>query len=295
MAPKLNGYIPEPVSPKHRTFDALRPNMLARLPAPVLSLGDVDLRQYTSARQDQKSLGSCSAQAVVKALEIKRIQKHGRSKHVDLSILALYYLARELMNPPTTHLDGGAYISHACDVLRRWGICEESIWPYAVSKFAVAPPWKAMRRAYVNKIDSFNRITGNGDDRITDILIHLHSGNPVVYGTSVDKAFLSLDSNTVVGALKGKAVGRHAMTIVGHVGGLFIIENSWGRNWGSDGFFKATSDHLTDPEVQDIWTITGGWEDWTSPPAVTRAPAQPQPQPRETPEDDPCDPFTHSF
>ncbi|MHC4779992.1 MAG: hypothetical protein ACYTFG_15580, partial [Planctomycetota bacterium] len=78
----VDGFIPEPDSDKHWSFEEkLAAKMVAK------ETGDVDLREFSSARHDQKKTGSCVANAVVKALEIKRIMEHGREAHVDLSIM----------------------------------------------------------------------------------------------------------------------------------------------------------------------------------------------------------------
>ena len=89
--PKIGGYRPEDVKPQHWTNDKIKGRMTAKLGLDSFDLGSVDLRQYTSPRHNQYNLGSCVAQSVVKALEIKRIKEHGHAKHVDLSVLALYY------------------------------------------------------------------------------------------------------------------------------------------------------------------------------------------------------------
>lgn len=123
--PRLGGYRREVVKPHHWNNELVRPKLKALSPSST-DLGDIDLRPHTSPRHNQRSLGSCVAQAVVKALEIKRIIKHGKENHVDLSTLMVYYLARNLMDPKETHLDSGTYISHACDAIRRYGVAEDS-------------------------------------------------------------------------------------------------------------------------------------------------------------------------
>lgn len=261
-----SGYVPEPLKESHFKNDLIEPQMKVSLGFDTLDLGEVDMRPFTSPRQNQRSLGSCVAQSTVKALEIKRIQKYGKDKHVDLSIMAVYYLARELMRPIKVGEDSGTFISKAMDVLRKFGVCEESRFPYDVNNYTQPPSWKAMRRAYINKVQSFYRITGTEDARLTSILIHLHSGNPVVFGTTVSESFLNHRGKGAVGPAQGKIAGNHAMTLIGwlpdHEGGCFLVENSWGTNWGDDGFFYATPEFFKDSRTQDIWAMAGGWEDW---------------------------------
>jgi len=265
--PKLNGYVPEDIKPEHWNNDLIRPALLKITGNIAFDLGEVDMRPHCSPIQNQRHLGSCVAQALVYALELKRIQKYGRGKHVDLSTLHLYYLAREQMPHRPTHLDNGTHISRACDALRKIGVCTETLWPYDTDKYAIAPPVSAIREAYVNKIQAFHRITSTGSDRITDILIHLHAGNPVVYGTALNKYFHNVDMHSVVGAFSGRKAGRHAMCVVGwlpnHEGGCFVIANSWGESFADGGFFYASPEHLMDHEAKDLWVITGGFEAWS--------------------------------
>ena len=265
MEYKLDGYLPEDIKPEHWTHDRVA-TALAKAAPSSFDLGEVDLRPFSVGRHDQKHLGSCVAQSVVKALEIKRVQQG--KKHIDLSVLHLYYLARERMSTRPVHRDTGTQISLACESLRKQGVCTDKLWPYDTSKFDHSPSLMAMRESFVNKIDSYYRITSKGKDRINDILLHLHSGNPVAYGTALNKYFFNVDKHSVVGECTGRVKGRHAMCIVGwlpdHEGGCFVIENSWGggNSWGDDGFFYASPDHLMDDQARDIWAIAEGFEPW---------------------------------
>jgi len=260
--PRMDGYRREEIQDKHWTHDRIADKLRAGITS-SLDLGSIDLRPYCSPVQNQRSLGSCVAQATVKALEIKRIVKHGHEAHVDLSVLMLYYLARELMHPPETHLDNGTYISHAMDALRRFGTCEESLWPYDIDKYAVAPSWRTMRRGYVNKIDSFYRITSQGPKRLDDILLHLHAKNPVVFGTAVTKAFHDTKPDDIVGPINGVVEGGHAMVIVGWDAdrGVGIVENSWG-SWCDGGYCYVSPEFMMDPWMFDIWAVADGTEMW---------------------------------
>ena len=105
MPYKLGGYQPDPPDEHYWGFET---KLQAHLPE---GAGSVDLRPYASPRHNQGQTGSCVAQAVVKALENlerqKKCQDLGLSPaqlrpqdHQDLSVLALYYLARERMDPP---------------------------------------------------------------------------------------------------------------------------------------------------------------------------------------------------
>lgn len=260
MERKLGGFRPEPLDPKHWTFsDKLKPRLCA------LREDDVDLRPFSSPRHDQQWTNSCVANAVIKALEIKRIMKFGHAAHVDLSRLAVYFLARELMFPQETSQDAGTYVSLACDVLRRWGVCTEEAWPFDLNKVFSPPPWGAMRQAHVNRIAAFYRLD-SGVSRarlVEDVIRCLRAGNPVVYGTAIGQNWFDYKPDQVLTTPKDMKdmVGRHATVLVGFANGRFIGENSWGPNWGSNGFYWMDPGYITWKESCDFWTITAPWQE----------------------------------
>ena len=199
----VSGFRPDPPSEKYWSFEDQLENKM-------ISTGswDIDLREYTSPRHRQLSTSSCVGQSVVKALEVKRIMKHGYDAHIDLSVLSVYYLARELMNPQETDKDSGTYISLACDVLRRFGVCPETDWPFKTNKVLFSPPWKAMRNAYLHKIKAFYRINSVGQDRIEKVVKALQARNPVVFGTSVGTNWFSYRDKTQVISLPNQVIRK---------------------------------------------------------------------------------------
>ena len=248
----LAGFRPEPDNPKHWGFeDRLRPKMR------IVESGDVDLRPFTSPRHNQRRTNSCVANAAVKALEIKRIQ--AGEPHVDLSRLAVYYLARELMVPTETHLDQGTYVSHAFDALRRFGVPPEEAWPFDTDKINTPPSWRAMRKAYVHKIAAFYRIRSTGQDRVEAVRDALRAGNPVVFGTATGKNWKNYDKGDVLGS-PGRRTGAHATVLIGCQGDRIIGENSWGEGWGDDGFYLMDPAVIASSDSSDFWVPQSGWE-----------------------------------
>ena len=255
---ETQGFRSDPPSSKYWSFEELLESKLKSETS-----GDVDLRQFTSPRHDQRSTSSCVGQSVVKALEIKRIMKLGRSAHVDLSILAVYFLARELMSPSEVGTDSGTYISLACDVLRRFGVCPEKDWPFDMTRICISPSWKAMRKAYLHKISSFYRINSIGQDRVEKVVKALQSNNPVVYGTSVGQNWFSYRKDQVLSQPKA-ILGRHATVLLGYENGKFIGENSWGTKWGGEGFYYMDPAVISSSESRDFWVIQEGFEEYKS-------------------------------
>ena len=222
-----------------------------------------DLRQFASPRHNQLRSSTCVAQAVIKALELKRIQKYGITAHVDLSRLALYFLARELMSPPETSVDKGTHVSLAADALRRFGVCEEALWPFAADlpRICTAPSWSAMRRAYVHKIASWHRITSTGTARVDEVITALAAGNPVVYGTRVGKNWMQYTANSEPLGLPPDIIGGHATVLEGWNAKSFLGENSWGL-WGKNGFYEIQPEVIASDLSSDFVVIQSGWESY---------------------------------
>ena len=254
---KLGGWKPDPSGVPYKKFSKSKFSFKGS------TSRDVDLREYTSPRHNQGQTGTCVGQSVVKALEIKRIYERGRSAHVDLSVLDVYWGARDLMNPKMTNVDDGTFISLACDVLRRYGVCREKMHSFSKKKLFIPPPMLATREAKLNRIHSHFKLYSKGNDLIDDIILNLQAGNPVVFGTKVGDNWQHYEGgNKVIGINEAGDGGGHAMCIVGYVNGKFIVENSWGTRWGNDGFALVDPAVFTHKYTRDIWVIVTGSEAW---------------------------------
>lgn len=255
MGFNIAGFRVEPDQIWHKGYEEL---LKVRM-KPIWS-GDVDLRQFSSPRHNQGGVNSCIANAVVKSLEIKRIQKYGLGKHVDLSRLAVYYLARELMSPQETNKDNGTYVSHAFDALRRFGVCAESDWPYNPKNVLTPPTWLAMRKAYNHKISSFYKIRSVGTMRVDAVIDCLRAGNPVVFGTKAGDNWKNYKKGEILQVGSSSDEG-HATVLVGFVDGKFIGENSWGAGWGDNGFYLMDPDVIGSSHSTEFWVPQAGWEE----------------------------------
>lgn len=263
----IGGHLPDPDDSRHFTFSAqLRPHL-------VPANGSADLRPFSSKRHDQGQTGSCVAQAVVKALENLERQHICQEKgvapstlqetdHENLSVLALYFLCRHLMDPPQDNLDAGTFPSLACDCLRRFGVCTEAAWPFDTSKLFQPPTFMAMKNAFVHRVSAYYRITETGNDRVQSVVDALRANHPVVYGTDIGDNWQKYQRGQVLG-LPTSSDGGHATHLVGwdDSRGVFVGENSWGTLWGDDGFYLLAPEVIAAPSSRDFWVITGNWED----------------------------------
>lgn len=284
----LSGWVREPDSeakeaqPSFGTL--LKPKLVGFTSGGLAS----DMREFSPSRHNQIKSQTCVAQSMVRATEIKRIIKvyndslalgmsaeqalvKAKAAHVALSRLVLYFLSREFMNPPETDKDQGTIVSLAAEAYKAFGVAREeqdpnnpndrAFWPFDLNKIFVPPSWLSMREAYLHKIDSWYRIQSKGSDRVDDVITALAAGNPVVFGTTVGDNWLNY-SGTVIRPVDGIVRGRHATVLVGWdpQEGTFWDENSWGPDWGINGFAKLTPDVISDSGSEDFVVIQSGYE-----------------------------------
>ena len=217
--------------------------------------GDVDLRAYCTD-SNQGSLSSCVGNATADAVEIiSAISGQGRT---ELSRLFVYAMARILNG--NLNEDGGTYIRSAFESLAKFGICEETFWPYVARQVHTSPSFAAQQRARGHKIHSYYRIKAEGNRRVEDAIAALRAHKPVVFGTKLNEAFYSVRSMAPVGVPKGPFIGGHAMVLVGYENGNFIAKNSWGTGWGDNGYWTMAPEYLAWASTWDVWVPTLGSE-----------------------------------
>jgi C1A family cysteine protease len=92
----------------------------------------------------------------------------------------------------------------------------------------------------------------------------LASGYPFVFGFTVYTSFegqqVAKTGIVPMPASDEKSVGGHAVMAVGYddASREFLVRNSWGTDWGLNGYFKMPYSYLTTAKLaSDFWTIRG--------------------------------------
>ncbi len=217
-----------------------------------------DIRSGCSAIEDQGALGSCTAQALVGALEflqLRAIREGMDCEYADLSRLFVYYNTREAMG--TVHEDSGAMLRTGIKELKRRGSCRESLWPYIISKFTRKPSPPCYEEAMQHQVTGYQRLSS-----LHEMKTCLAMGLPFVFGFAVYEHVTS-DAVARSGRIRmpkpsERMLGGHAVMAVGYndSNGHFAFRNSWGAGWGKSGYGELPYGYLDSRELSDdFWSI----------------------------------------
>ena len=241
---KLGGYRPEKQNSKDKKYSASRDRQLPP---------NVDLRSYMTPVENQGNSNSCTANAMAGAYEYLTNRILGQS--ADVSRLFIYYNARELDGDCSQ--DQGTYLKSCVKVLRKQGACSENTWSFNLDQILEQPPKQAYAEAANFRVEDADRV---------EIDLHtmqscLAEGYPFAFGLQLFSSFQQAGSTGLVPMPdpdNEKHDGGHAMLCVGYsdVDQVFIVRNSWGTDWGEQGYCYIPYDYMTKPDlIHDCWTI----------------------------------------
>ena len=241
---KLGGYRPEKQNSKDKKYSASRDRQLPP---------NVDLRSYMTPVENQGNSNSCTANAMAGAYEYLTNRILGQS--ADVSRLFIYYNARELDGDCSQ--DQGTYLKSCVKVLRKHGACSENTWSFNLDQILEQPPKKAYKEAANFRVEDAARV---------EIDLHtmqscLAEGYPFAFGLQLFSSFQQAGSTGLVPMPdpdNEKHDGGHAMLCVGYSDAdqVFIVRNSWGTDWGEQGYCYIPYDYMTKPDlIHDCWTI----------------------------------------
>jgi hypothetical protein len=241
---KLGGYRPEKQNSKDKKYSASRDRQLPP---------KVDLRSYMTPVENQGNSNSCTANAMAGAYEYLTNRILGQS--ADVSRLFIYYNARELDGDCSQ--DQGTYLKSCVKVLRKHGACSENTWSFNLDQILEQPPKKAYKEAANFRVEDAARV----EIDLYTMQSCLAEGYPFAFGLQLFSSFQQAGSTGLVPMPdpdNEKHDGGHAMLCVGYsdVDQVFIVRNSWGADWGEEGYCYISYDYMTKPDlIHDCWTI----------------------------------------
>jgi C1A family cysteine protease len=217
----------------------------------------VDLREHWWEIGDQGETGSCVGWAVGDSLirwYLVKLNKINTNEH--LSVRYLWMSAKETdewTDRPTTFIElAGTSIKAALDIARKYGVVRDSELPFDYAKvYKKGQVDEFYGEASKLRIASYYSLIRKGEYEIDSSRIcrWLAQKGPIAIRLGVDQEFRganiahpNLDHHRPEEVADG---GYHAAALVGYFRDSkkklrFIIRNSWGKNWGKDGFAFAS-------------------------------------------------------
>ncbi|CAF0943667.1 unnamed protein product [Adineta steineri] len=217
----------------------------------------VDLRSDMTPVEDQSQIGSCVANSLAGAYEY--LTKKANGRNTDVSRLFIYYNARVKDESSGKVTDSGCTMTSAIEALEEYGTCLESLWPYDISEVNSRPNSQSYHEASHHKITEALKVNIN----LHEMKSCLAQGFPFAFGLKLYSSFDQAAKTGVVpmpntGDNGRSSHGSHALLAIGYSdqSNAFIVRNSWGENWGDQGYCYIPYQYMTDSSLCfDVWTV----------------------------------------
>jgi C1A family cysteine protease len=246
--------------------------------APTLAT-TADLRSWCSPIEDQKLLGSCTANAAVGIVEYSERRAFGT--HLDASRLFVYKTTRNLMGETG---DTGAYIRTTMGALVLFGAPPEEYWPYTDRHPDFDEEPGAFLYAFAQNFQaiSYFRLDPPGISPTTllnRIKTLISAGLPSMFGFTVFNSYTQAQTTGKIPfpVSTDAVVAGHAVVAVGYddamkikntnpgateLVGALLIRNSWGTAWGDAGYGWLPYEYVLSRLAVDWWClIRSEWVD----------------------------------
>ena len=223
---------------------------------------EVDLRprfrELELHAKDQGRRPSCAVFAVVGAIEFLNAENTGQAEKFSEEYL-IWATRRTLQRPAGPDAarqgddaDEGFALTEVVMALRSYGIPLERSLPNTMGRDLAAvgePPPAVVAEARARPRGSVHAVPGRDQaTQLSNIIHALNAGIPVTIGTGWPRFF-----NMRAALLNSQTPSySHAVTLVGYrcpTGRIedttFIFKNSWGANWGANGYGYASFAYLS--------------------------------------------------
>jgi hypothetical protein len=211
----------------------------------------VDLRKFATPIGDQGQTSRCSAFAWTHATELVTNIKTGSAPRLSPSFTMLEFQRMQGDAKDFKYAySGGDGTTGGPDpgrILTEQGTCRQELWPdssevpVTSERVLAADAGKHVLQATPLPIS------------LEDARKVLSAGCPVHVSMNTGEAFSDIGRDGMFNAAEAPSGqhGRHAMLMVGYTGNFYIIKNSWGSDWGDNGYCYVPKKVLeaSDPEL----------------------------------------------
>ena len=194
---------------------------------------------------DQGQEGACTGFGLAAVINLLNRQ---RNRRVRVSPRMLYEMARRFDEWP-----GEDYSGSSCrGTIRGWynmGVCSEPRWPYEVDETSVLTLERA-KEARNNTIGAYYRLRSI----ISDVHAALNEVGVIYVSANVHEGWQGDGLQDGEITFRPGSIGGHAFAIVGYDERGFMVQNSWGSDWGRGGLARWTYEDWH-ANVRDAWVV----------------------------------------
>lgn len=187
---------------------------------------------YVTPVKAQKGCGGCWAFATAAAAESYRLIHENRPWNlwnIDLS-------EQSLISCSSAGNCEGGYMDSASDHIQYHGLLDEQCLSYSESNGSCFANACSDYRINTNRIGGWFYV----DSDVNAVKSSLRQYGPLVSSMTIYEDFYKYYRSGVYEYALGASLGSHAILIVGYDdrNQCFISKNSWGADWGEDGYFE---------------------------------------------------------
>jgi hypothetical protein len=211
----------------------------------------VDLRKFATPIGDQGQTSRCSAFAWTHATEMVTNMKTGSAPRLSPSFTMLEFQRMQGDAQDFKYAySGGDGTTGGTDpgrLLTEQGTCRQELWPDS-SEVPVTSERVLVSDAAKHVLPATPLPISLEDARKV-----LSAGCPVHISINTGQGFSDIGRDGMFNAAESPSGqhGRHAMLMVGYTGNFYIVKNSWGTDWGDQGYCYIPKKVLeaSDPEL----------------------------------------------
>jgi DUF971 family protein len=228
--------------------------------------GSADNRQYLPPIKNQGSEGSCvhwAGSYYVKTASMKR-----RVPSINVTATSNQCSPRFTYNLSNSGQDNGGYGHEPFELFMRYGVASLSQKPYTAGQYTALPTVadfvEGLHRRSTNYVWLWDWAPSAA--QINELKAYLDEGGVAVCAVYAEDTFDAWTANKApwVGPACTASDMNHMVTVCGYGPGYYLVANSWGTSYGSNGFIYVDASYFEKYFGDVMYPLEGSYEPSTS-------------------------------